>query len=299
MSRLLRPRVFRFGFSMMVAMTCLAGLFSVQPVVAQSEPLLLFIRVVDGEGAPVLDLSPAEVVVQQGGQPCEIIEMQGEPDGMKIAVLVDTNAPAQFLNPYRDGLVAFFDGLPDGHEVGVFTIAGQTMQRVEFTRDHTELAEFAEGIFLEPRGTVMLDGLAETWRTRFDEDDAWPVIVMVLHDGPDSSSLGGDENQRTVTEIMQRGGTVHTLVFASGGLDQMTQVSRNIVQNTGGVHMRIELANALEQSLGDLANQISAHYTNFGNSYRVVIQCETEGDVSVGVGRAGTTFTAFGSRRVD
>ncbi|HIC57053.1 MAG TPA: hypothetical protein EYO94_06600 [Acidobacteria bacterium] len=115
MSRLLRPRVFRFGFSMMVAMTCLAGLFSVQPVVAQSEPLLLFIRVVDGEGVPVLDLSPAEVVVQQGGQPCEIIEMQGEPDGMKIAVLVDTNAPAQFLNPYRDGLVAFFDGLPDGH----------------------------------------------------------------------------------------------------------------------------------------------------------------------------------------
>lgn len=299
MSRLFRPRVFRFGFSMMVVMTCLTGLFSVQPVVAQSEPLLLFLRVVDGEGAPVLDLSPAEVVVQQGGQSCEIIEMQGEPDGMKIAVLVDTNAPNQFLNPYRDGLVAFFDGLPDGHEVGVFTIAGQTMQRVEFTRDHTELAEFAEGIFLEPRGTVMLDGLAETWRTRFDEDDAWPVIVMVLHDGPDSSSLGGDENQRTVTEIMRRGGTVHTLVFASGGLDQMTQVSRNIVQNTGGIHMRIELANALEDSLGDLANQISAHYTNFGNSYRVVIQCETEGDVSVGVGRAGTTFTAFGSRRVD
>ena len=299
MSRLFRPRAFRFGLSMMATLTCLAGLFSVQPVVAQSEPLLLFLRVVDGEDTPVLDLTAAEVLVQQGGQSCEIIEMQVEPDGMKIAVLVDTNAPAQFLNPYRDGLVAFFDGLPDGHEVGAFTIAGQTMQRVAFTRDHTELAEFAEGIFLEPRGTVMLDGLAETWRDRFDEDDAWPVIVMVLHDGPDSSSLGGDENQRTVTEIMRRGGTVHTLVFASGGLDQMTQVSRNIVQNTGGVHMRIELANALEQSLGDLANQISAHYANFGNSYRVVIQCETEGDVSVGVGRAGTTFTAFGSRRVD
>ena len=299
MSRLFRPRVFRFGLSMMAAMTCLAGLFSVQPVVAQSGPLQLYIRVVDGEDAPVLDLTPAEVEVQQGGQSCEIVEMQGEPDGMKVAVLVDTNVPAHLLTPYRDGLKAFFEGLPDGHEVGVFTIAGQTMQRVEFTRDHTKLTEFAEDIFMDRRGTVMLDGLAETWRTRFDEDDAWPVIVMVLHDGPDSSGLSGDGNQRTVTEIMQRGGTVHTLVFATGRLDRMTQLSRNIVDNTGGVHIRIELANALPESLADLGKQISAHYANFGNSYRILFECATEGDVGVGVGRAGTTFTAFGHRRVN
>ena len=299
MSRLFRPRVFRFGLSMMATLTCLAGLFSVQPVVAQGDPLQLYIRVVDGEGTPVLDLTSAEVVVQQGGQSCEIIEMQGEPDGMKIAVLVDTNAPPQWLNPYRDGLAGFFEALPDNHEVGIFTITGQTTQRVEFTRDHSELANFAEDIFMDPRATVMLDGLAETWRTRFEEDDGWPVVVMLLHDGPDGSSLGGDENQRTVTEMMQRGATVHTLVFASGSVDQLTQVSRNVVQNTGGIHSRIQVANALEEALTDLGNQISAHYQNFGNSYRVVFQCETEGDVGVGVGRAGTTFTAFGSRRVD
>ena len=99
--------------------------------------------------------------------------------------------------------------------------------------------------------------------------------------------------------MMQRGATVHTLVFASGSVDQLTQVSRNVVQNTGGIHSRIQVANALEEALTDLGNQISAHYQNFGNSYRVVFQCETEGDVGVGVGRAGTTFTAFGSRRVD
>ena len=301
MSHSPRVRIARVGSPTFLVLVCLVGLLVNQPAAAQ-DVQQLFIRAIDATGTPVSDLTAEEIIIQQGGMACNIVMLQAETEGMKIALLVDNNAPTRTLNPFRDGLLAFVETLPEGHTVGVFTLAGQTRRRVDFTTDYDELREFANDVFMENNSsTVMLNGLTETW-DRYDEDDAWPVFVMLLHDGPDVSS-GNAENmvQRLQAELRQRGATVHAVVFATGRMDNLTQLSRNIVASTGGIHSRIDAFTALPDTMTELANGMAAHYETVGNAYRVGFTCDSEDEsdnTSIGVSRAGVNFSAFGHRGV-
>lgn len=301
MSLSLRMSIAKFRSSCSLAVVCLVGLLMSQPAAAQ-DVQQLFIRAIDATGTPVPDLTAEEIIVQQGGMACEIVMLEPETDGMKIAFLVDTNAPTRTLNPFRDGILAFFDTLPAEHSIGVFTLAGQTRRRVDFTTDRDELREFADDVFMEANtSTVMLNGLTETW-DRYDDDDAWPVFVLLLHDGPDVSS-GNAENmvQRLQAELRGRGATVHGVVFATGRMDNLTQLSRNIVASTGGIHHRIDAFTALPDIMTQLANEMAAHYDTVGNAYRVGFTCDSDdesGNTSIGVSRAGVNFSAFGHRGV-
>ena len=296
-----RMSIASVGSPTSLALVFLVGLLVSQPAAAK-DVQQLFIRAIDATGTPVPDLTAEEIIVQQGGMACEIVMLQPETEGMKIAFLVDNNAPTRTLNPFRDGLLAFVDTLPEGHTVGVFTLAGQTRRRVDFTTDYDELREFANDVFMEANSsTVMLNGLTETWE-RYDEDDAWPVFVMLLHDGPDVSS-GNAENmvQRLQAEWRQRGATVHAVVFATGRMDNLTQLSRNIVAGTGGIHSRIDAFTALPDTMTELANGMAAHYETVGNAYRVGFTCDSEEEsdnTSIGVSRPGVNFSAFGHRGV-
>ena len=39
---------------------------------------------------------------------------------------------------------------------------------------------------------LVLDGIRETWSRRFDGDEAWPVIVLVVTDGAEGSAFMND-----------------------------------------------------------------------------------------------------------
>ena len=109
---------------------------------------------------------------------------------VKIALLVDnSDAAQQALNSLRDGLRAFLDTLPAQHDVGLFTISGQTRRVVDFTPDREALTEEVDRIFVQRNtGALVLDGLVETWKRRFEDEDLWPVFVMVLFDGAELES---------------------------------------------------------------------------------------------------------------
>ena len=182
----------RLAVVLAVHLGVIAGL----PEVAAGEERPLFMFVMNQSGQPLLDLRADEIQVRQSGGECTVVSIQPETEGMKIALLVDNTASAESsLNSLRDGLRGFLQTLPAGHEVGLFTIAGQTRRRVDFTPDRDALVEETDNLFVERGGgTVLLDGLVETWDRRFDEDDAWPVFVLVLFDGSEaSSSVQGHE----------------------------------------------------------------------------------------------------------
>ena len=206
----------RLAVPLFVCLSVMAG----RPTVAAAEEGVLFMFVMNQSGQPVLDVSADELQFQQVGAECEIVSVQPETEGMKIALLVDTSAPAgQTLNSLRGGLRAFFETLPDGHEVGLFTIAGQTRLRVDFTTDRAALLEQTENLFAESsEGAVLLDGLVETWDRRFDEDDPWPVFVMVVYDGAETSgSVRINEFNAFVEELRFRGATAHAVLVSTRG----------------------------------------------------------------------------------
>ena len=144
------------GGRLAVGLACLLGVVTGLPNVAAAAERQLFMFVMNQSSQPVLDIRAEEIRVEQTGSECKVVSLQPEIDGMKIALLVDNSQRAAgSLNPLRAGLRAFLERLPTEHEIGLFTIAGQTRQRVGFTTDREELAEQVAGLFAEGGATVL------------------------------------------------------------------------------------------------------------------------------------------------
>ena len=156
------------------------------------------------------DLTMEEFVVQQNEAACEVVALQPETDGMKIAVLLDTSGKVE-ASRLRRGLDDFLDTLPGEHEVGLFTIVNQVVRRTDFTADRDQLRQAVSDLHaLRDTGVKLAEGLVDTWR-RFDEADAWPVFVLVVHDGADLSPVHMDLQLRPLQgELIRRGATVRS-----------------------------------------------------------------------------------------
>ena len=289
------------GVRLAVGLACLLGVVTGLPTVAAAAERQLFMFVMNQSGQPVLDIRAEEIRVEQTGSECKVVSLQPEIDGMKIALLVDTSQRAAgSLNPLRAGLRAFLERLPTEHEIGLFTIAGNTRQRVGFTTDREELAEQVAGLFAEGGGAMLLDGLIETWKRRFDEEDAWPVFVLVVHDGTEGSeSVQEPEFNEFVQDLVARGGTVHSIAVSTGGGGRQTSVLLNITENTGGVYKSLLAPTALTGALLELATAMAAHYDEAKNRYRVVFECDPfnpSTPISAGTTRPGSGVRLFANR---
>ena len=293
------PRVSaRLAVVLLIHLGVIAGL----PEAAAGEERQFFMSVMNLLGEPVLDLRAGELQVQQFGGECTVVSIQSGTNGMKIALIVDNSSPAaNSLNRLRDGLHAFLQTLPAEHEVGLFTIAGQTRRRVDFTTDRDALVEQVSNLFAKSgTGAVLLDGLIETWNRRFDEEDAWPVFVLVVYDGPElSTSVREREFGEFVVELIERGATVHAILISIKGGGLQTTVSLNLTGNTGGVYNALVSAMGLSEALTELSTTMSAHYDEVKNRYRVVCECEPDdlqGSITVAVSRPATQVRLFANR---
>ena len=88
---------------------------------------------------------------------------------MKIAVLVDNGrriSRGQAINPLREAVTQFIEGIPPEHEIGLFTIGGNIVRRVDFTTDRVELLKAAREIHAQVDSVRFIDGVRETWERR-------------------------------------------------------------------------------------------------------------------------------------
>ena len=252
---------------------------------------------------PVTDLVSEEVVIERDGSQCKVVTLQPDRVGMKVALVVDNSEAATAIVPLREGLARFLEALPERHSVGLVTIAGQARLRGDFTTDRTELKRTAGALFpVDHTGALIVHGLMETWRRRFSEDDAWPVFVLVLHDGGDASRRIQDEQyDGFVRELIARGAVVNAVVVSTSGVDVQTALSLNLTRNTGGLFSSMMVATALPEALEALGTSMGAYYDAFKNSYRVAFQCEADGQggqARITVTRPGVAVTFFDNRRM-
>ena len=255
----------------------------------------------DAAGEPVLDLTVDEFVVQQNRAACEIVALQPETNGMKIAVLLDASGKVE-AGTLRRGLDDFLDTLPGEHEIGLFTIVNQVVRRTDFTADRDQLRQAVSDLHaIRNTGVKLAEGLIDTWR-RFDEADAWPVFVLVVHDGADLSPVHIDLQLRPLqSELIRRGATVHSVVVSPAGVGMLTALSLNMTRATGGWYRSIAVRNALPRAMTDLARTMGEHYGVIGHSYRVAFACAADGseaETRVNVVRPGVTSVVFDDRRL-
>ena len=284
----------------------------------EGEARQLFMSVVDQPGQPVLDVRADEVSLEQSGALCTVVGLHTERVPMKVALLVDNSDAAEgSLTSLRNGLLGFLDMLPPQHEVGLFTIASQTRQRVDFTTDRDELKKQAEALFVERNSvTVFLDGLVETWERRFDANDPWPVFVVVVYNGPEGSRrIQEEEFYEFTREFAARAATVHAILLSvqpgatpllqrrsfPGGQIQ-TRLSVFLTENTGGIYRALAAPTALPEALAEVVTAMRTQYGEVKDRYKVVYECDSDNAaaaVKVGVRRPGVTVALFPDRRSD
>ena len=257
--------------------TCLA------PPAAEAQLLgQVFVEVTRrSTGEPVLDLSPDDFEVSENGRSAGILSADLDTDPMKIAVLIDNGdrlMEANALNPLRAGLDGFLDTLAPGHEISLVTIGRSVQQRVDFTTDRAELKD-GVGLLFPDRGAGarLLDGVRETWNRRFEEDDAFPVMVLVLTDGTEASGNYNDNQYADLLDpLIANGVTVHAVMLATrGGVraqQRLPQYALNLVENTGGSFETFVAPTGYESVLPRIAERMNVNYDVVSKRYRVVFE---------------------------
>ena len=266
----------------------------------------LYAEVLDPSGTIATDLTPADFTVAEDGNEGTVLSAELGNVPMRIALLVDNGdriAEANAVNPLRDGLAAFLDTLPPQHEVSLLTIARNIQQRVDFTTDRDELKESANEIFADRgAGTVLLDGINETWDRRFDEGERFPVFVLVLTDGSESSSFyNDDEYAEFIGMLISNDIAVHTVIFSERGGSNVSQYSLNITENTGGLYENLASETGMADSLTMIATRLGENYEQVSKRYWIIYERPDPpgAQISIQLNRPGYNVTGlFASNRI-
>ncbi len=293
-----RSRLARFCLTL--SATCVVWLMP--GVVAAQDHSWLYAAVTDASGAPVLDLTADEFELTMGGTVLTVASatLDAAP---KIALIVDNSqGMAEAQSPLRAGLMAFLETLAPEHAVGIFSIGGQIRRRVDFTTEREELIDTAGAIFVESgSGMRLLEGLMETWDRRFEDEDQWPVFMLVVSDSFDASNFASEHAYNEFArELLIREATVHAVVLVTGrGMG--FQASSNLAQNTGGGFVTINTPTGLPDSLTQLAERLNAQAAQQLTRYRVVYELPDDpgtGAFTMRILRPGVSLQAFADRRL-
>ena len=261
-------------------------------------------QVTEASGEPVTGLTADQFAVEEDGVRMTIVSADPGTTPMKVALLIDNSEPLQAANglsALRNSIIGFLNLLPTQHEVGIYTIAGNIQELAAFTTDRDALRGVADGLLVGSGGSRMLEGIRETWERQFDETDAWPVIVQVLTDGPETSgNVNPEQFNAFVIDLVAKGAMVHTVVLETRGGGVQTQISMNLGQNTGGMYESVNSPTALVDALADVATKMGEHFDAMSGRYRVLY--ERPGDepgAQIGAGAAGNyQIQLFADRRM-
>lgn len=252
------------------------------------------------DGKTVPDVRADEVNVVLAGESCTVVVLEPGPPKMTVALMVDSNGGvASYLNPLRTGLGNFLDTLPPEHDVGLYTVSGQTRRRSDFTSDRDELQSLVGGLFPDGDGAPMLlEAFIETWERRFSPEDVWPVFVAVSQDLW-ASYFDEDEYSELVTALQSRGATAHFVLLSTNSATSPARtVFENLARTTGGTFQVLAAPTALPDILAELATMMGTEYDAVKEWYRALYVCpqDTEGQLQVGIARPDVQLRLFASR---
>lgn len=243
----------------------LAVATAVVTVAAQSQPRKIYTSLVDKKGAPVTDVTPADIVVREDGVAREVLSVTPATDPMRVALLVDNSqAATQSIQFLRDALTLFATRLTGaGHSIAFITLGDRPTLQVDAT---TELARLKsrgiDRLFAQPgSGMYLLEGLIETSRGFIKNETPRPVIVAVITEGKEFSNASADT---VIRAIRDSGAQFYAVVLTEGerASDQDDEVrQRNVVLDRGtsenGGTREIVISNlAIKDRLDTLASEL-------------------------------------------
>jgi len=256
----------------------------------------------DEKGAPVLNLTRADLQVTENGEQREITRVSRGNTPMRILMLVDSSTSMDpMMATFRDALNAFVDAVPPEHEISFISTGGQIRVRTPPTRDRQllkgEISRFASG----GGANAFLDTLIEADR-RFltSAPGQWPVIVIITTDkGENRREWNLDRYNAMMNSFVARGGAAHAIVVRGSEVGPVTDLTQNLVENSRGLYGAINTVTSLPERVIAIAKRLAADHEQMRNTFEV----EFIGDaklaspmVNVTISRDGVELEMSGRR---
>ena len=271
-------------------------------LLAQRTTKLVFVSATDEKGAPVLDLTRADLQVTENGSPREVTRVSRGNGPLRIVLLVDSSTSmGPMMSAFRTALHGFVNAIGPLNEISFISTGGQLRVRTPPTRDRqllgTEIDRFASG----GGANAFLDTLIEADR-RFltSAPGQWPVMVIVTTDnGEVRREFNLDRYNAFMNSFVARGAAAHAVILRGKETGPVSELTLNLVENTRGLHSEINTDISLPDQLAAIARRVNADHEQMANTFEV----EFIGDakqvqpmVNVIVARDGVTLEMSGRR---
>ena len=153
----------------------------------------VYFSAVDAQGAPVTDLTAADLTVKEGGKDRAIAAVQPATAPMQVAIIVDDGGSGAF-----QGAVAQFLQTTLGHgQFAISLLNPQAVKVTDFTEDTNALKDALGRIGqrgrITPDGEQIIEAVAEAAKELRKRKAARPAIVVLTVSGEKAQSTQADE----------------------------------------------------------------------------------------------------------
>lgn len=254
----------------------------------------VYVSVLGAKGSPVTGLSAADFTVREDGVGREVLKAEPATDPMQIVAIVDDSQAAEdAVQPTREGLTAFVDKLQGRAEIGIVTVGDRATSLVSSTTDTAALKKGITRIFARSgSGAYLLDGIMDVSRGFERRKATRPVIVALTMEGVEFSNL---QYENVLKQLEASGASLHVLAVgtpASSMADEMR--NRNMVlaegtQRTGGRRDQVLTPSGIAEALPRVADELLNQYVVTYGRPETLIPPEK---IQVTVSRPGVTVRA-------
>jgi hypothetical protein len=226
----------------------------------------VYVTIVDGKGIAIRDLTPAELVVKEGGKEREIVKAAPAAAKMRLTLAVEERLIADAA--VRQGMFAFMKQVIDTAEIRLVTIGLRNTTVADYTAAPDALVAALNKLTLNPRpesnvGEGVLEVASELAASRVDR----PVLVVLAISGGQS----GVDPRAVLDKVRQSGVTMAAVTLAGGGVEAsgvgaMTdqsgreQILGDGPKQSGGRRIEVPTTGAFPKALLQVADDLLAQY---------------------------------------
>lgn len=251
------------GGAVLAAATALSAQ-PIQPIASMASRTVL-VSVVTNDGAPVKDLTPADFVVQEGGQVREVTGVTVSAEPMAVALVIDTSKPMIGrelpLRDMRAGLAAFVETIYAANpasKMSLMDIAGAAVKTVNYTSKPEQMLKAVKRVVTAQRSSgVLIEGLVDTGKDLMKMDTPRRAIVVLCFDSPEQSSTQPSE---AAIAVQKSGAAFWAVSIGTNGSAVREVLFDALPDATGGMKLSAVAGTGIETLLANVAGALTTQY---------------------------------------